>query len=373
MPISSRPSGAPRPLASGVVAKPSPEAFAANSLAALKESEPFIKSSQPTLPGLGDDELAALRAACAADAVASAPPAASASSLVSAPARAFEPTMLEELDADFLIEERSGTLVDAYDVQDVVPQNPIPNAETVPPPSMAVTQTPLPASRPTPPIPLLRVVDSHIPAPTPAPVPLVAPPAPAAVAVMPSPFALAAQPAPQAPVRASLTDPMDVLFDAAYELCFAPTALEGANYCIGAAIRAVGARAALVHVVDGSTGEFVTVAALGEDAKHQIESRHEDDDWLISAAVFKGKPVTMEYGGAISSRPMPRHAFFGVQRNVVVVPVIGWGRALAVIELVDAADAALAGGRGENALGYLAQRFAEFLGEREAPLGTSVA
>ena len=332
-----------------------------------------VRSMQPTLPGIGPDD----------DVEVTKEPALPSSPYPSSPhpsnethethetketaARSPEPTICE-LDERFLVDERSGTLVDVHEApQQVVREAPMLHIV----PNLSPAIQPSPQGDPMP-------RTSHVPPPQAriaAPVPAVMP----VTQFAPTQFAPQFAPAPATPTpsprvslsdpsRASLSDPMDVLFDAAYDLCFLQTAVEGANHCMASALRAVGGRAALVHLLDVHTGEFVTVAGIGDGADRQILSRHEDDDWLLSAAVFKGKPLTMEYGGEVSGRPLPRHAALGSPTNVVVVPVIGWGRALAVLEVVDASEAMLAGGRGENALAYLAQRFAEFLGEREIVL-----
>jgi hypothetical protein len=354
-----------------------------------------VRSLQPTLPGIGpDDEPATAHESVHANANANENESESANTSphvrAEAP-RAPEPTIFE-LDDKFLVEERSGTLIDTFEPVQPPPSRPtpaMPLLRMVPPstdapaaihvspqgdPMPRTSHVPAPPAQPAPPAPLAMPVSEFLPTshvqarPQPAPSPIPAP-APAPV--------LAHAPAPRLslsdPARASLSDPMDVLFDAAYDLCFLQTAVEGAHHCIASALRAVGGRAALVHLLDVHTGEFVTVDGIGEGADRQVLARHEDDDWLLSAAVFKQKPLTMEYGGEVSSRPLPRHAALGSPQNVVIVPVIGWGRALAVFELIDAHEAMMAGGRGESALAYLAQRFAEFLGEREIVLAPAIA
>jgi hypothetical protein len=313
---------------------------------------------------------------------------------------------IEELDPSSLVlDEVPATTRDIEtthrSVERVAPPPPPPSSRPVPAPVAAVPiVAPVVVPEPfVPPAPVLGAVAPRqsMPVPTassvPAPVPFV-PPAPAQAAVpfvapvqapvqVIAPVAHVAPFVPQVapmkspaimtpmPMRPSLSDPMDVLFDAAYDLCFLESAVQGAQHCMVSGMSAIGSCQALVHLFDGATGQYVTVAGHGPGTDQQVLSRHEDDDWLLSAAIFKGKPITMEYGGEVSSTPLPRHAALGVTKNVVVVPVIAWGRALAVIEIVDASESALAGGRGENALAYLAQRLAEFLGEHEIVLGTA--
>lgn len=283
-------------------------------------SAPGMRSVQPTLAGIGPEELEEEEI----------------SSVVPSPLpfRSAEPTIVDSMPA-----LPASFAPPMSHVPPPLPSAPVPAVIEAPPPS---TETP--------PIPLVvRHVDEPLPL------------------VVPAVSGVVAKPAAPAPQH-SVLDPMDLLFDAGYELCFLQTAVEGATHCLHAARRAVGARGALVHLVDVHTGQFVTVAA-SEGAERQILSRHEDDDWLMSAAVFRGKPLRMEYGGEVSGRPMPRHAIWDGLANVLVVPVMGWGRALAVIELVDVSPAFAGDDRAENALAYLAERFSQFLGEREIVVG----
>lgn len=232
-----------------------------------------------------------------------------------------------------------------------------------------------------------------MPAPRPAPVPItsVAPVTPvtsiAPVAAIPPPVASFEPPvaAPvvepvvehvveQAPAaRISVLDPMDLLFDAMYELNFFETSVEGASYCLASLLRALPSRAGLVHLLDPETRELVTVYAQGANAEHLVLGRISDDDWLVSAAICKHRPLIMNYDGDVSSRPLERHAFFGEPRSVIVAPVITWGRCLAVIELVDPADGSVFDVRAENALAYVCDRYAEFVGEHGVDISNVVA
>lgn len=286
-----------------------------------------MRSVLPTLAGIGPDEIEAEAEALEEAPVSVAPPPPS--------FRSAEPTIIEAVPAP---------RVEARALQVETPALPLVHR----------VEAPLP----------LPLVTPAIAAPSIARAPAPVAPTFAAPSIPPVSAVVAKPAAPQP----SLVDPMDHLFDAGYELCFLQTAVEGATHCLEAARRAVGARGALVHLVDVHTNELVTVAA-SEGAERQVLSRHEDDDWLMSAAVFRGKPMRMDYGGEVSSRPMPRHAIWDGLKNVLIVPVMGWGRALAVIEIVDVAEVFLSDDRAENALAYLAERFSQFLGEREIVLG----
>jgi hypothetical protein len=199
-------------------------------------------------------------------------------------------------------------------------------------------------------------------------VPAFVPPAPpqtllAAV----EPFQPAVAPAP----RLSIQDPTDVLFDAMYDLDLFETAIEGASYSLASILRALPSRAGMIHLFDTETREFVTVYAQGPGSDELLMSRHsEDDDWLISAAICKHKPLIMSYGGEVDGRPLDRHAKFGAIKSVLVAPVFSWGRCLGIIELVDPTDGSRFDVRAENAIAYAADRYGEFLGERGVHVGT---
>jgi hypothetical protein len=55
--------------------------------------------------------------------------------------------------------------------------------------------------------------------------------------------------------------------------------------------------------------------------------------------------------------------YFGARASVIVAPVISWGRCLAVLELVDPAHGGRFDVHAEDALSYVAARFADFIAD----------
>jgi hypothetical protein len=204
----------------------------------------------------------------------------------------------------------------------------------------------------------------------PAPIAFVPPPPPQTLLAPVDPFATFAAPAPAPAPRLTITDPTDVLFDAMYDLGLFETAVEGASYCLASLLRALPSRAGMIHLYDTDTREFVTVYAQGPGSDELLMNRHSDEDWLISAAICKHKPLVMSYGDEVGGRPLDRHAKFGAIKSVLVAPVFSWGRCLGVIELVDPTDGSSFDVRSENAIAYAADRYGEFLGERGVHVGT---
>jgi hypothetical protein len=205
----------------------------------------------------------------------------------------------------------------------------------------------------------------------PAPIAAFVPPTPPQTLLAPvDPFASVQAPAPAPAPRLTITDPTDVLFDAMYDLGLFETAVEGASYCLASILRALPSRAGMIHLFDTETREFVTVYAQGPGSDELLMNRHSDEDWLISAAICKHKPLIMSYGDEVGGRPLDRHAKFGAIKSVLVAPVFSWGRCLGVIELVDPTDGSQFDDRRENAIAYAADRYGEFLGERGVHVGT---
>lgn len=255
-------------------------------------------------------------------------------------------------------------------------------------PGELITDAPLDAAPPLPPTPFP-------PAPASFPPPAVsAPPAP--VALFEPPIAAAPAPAPipvpvvfAAPVEFSVSQPfpltqvappssrpqsaidvLDLLFDAMQDLPFLETALEASAFCLASALRVLPSRAGMVHLYDINTREFITVYAQGEHTEKLLMTRTPETCPLLSAALKKRRAMSVRYdrGGS----PQVRHAFYGPPRSVLIAPAMVDGRYLAVIELIDPMQDGVFDERAENAISYVADRFAEFLAQHGVGIGQIV-
>jgi hypothetical protein len=211
-------------------------------------------------------------------------------------------------------------------------------------------------------------------APTAAPAPVVAAPAPAPVvapereAMLPAPAPLGvALPAPAVAMGrfGSLTDPTDVLFDVLSDLGFADTLKSAATMCADALARALGARAVIIHMHDHAHSELRAIAAFGPRTTALVGSTEpSDDDFIASAVICNGAPVSMTFDGELPRLAPRRLRVIGVNRSVVAVPAMVWKRCAAVIEVIDA-DVRHAH-RAADSASYVAQRLSEYLAERAA-------
>ncbi|MDB4996123.1 MAG: putative stage sporulation protein [Myxococcaceae bacterium] len=168
------------------------------------------------------------------------------------------------------------------------------------------------------------------------------------------------------------TDLIDLLFDAMQDLPLFETSTEAGCYCLASVLKVLPARAGLVHLYDVDTREFVVVYAQGPRAERLLLTRQPESDSLLGSAMYKHRVVTVTYeenGGT----PLERYAVFGRIVRAVVAPVLDGGRFLGALELIDPTLGADFDDRAENALMYVADRYAELLAERGVTLGKVVA
>ena len=211
---------------------------------------------------------------------------------------------------------------------------------------------------PTIPPPVLELMPASEPALAAACAPALAPPPALA---LPPPIA----------ARPSLPELTDILFDAMHELSFFDTAVEGASYCLATVLRLLPSLGGMVHLADAQTRELVVVYAQGPRSERLLLSRVPDTDRVVSAAARKGAPLVIEYSEAAPAAP--RHALFGDPWSALVAPVMVGGVCLAVIELVDPLDGSPFDDVSQGALAYVAERYGEYLREREIVLKNVVA
>jgi hypothetical protein len=170
---------------------------------------------------------------------------------------------------------------------------------------------------------------------------------------------------PAADASSSPHDPADVIFDGLYEIEFADTSWQAAGVCAATLARALGARAVIIHAHDLVRRELRAIGVHGPHASAVLGTTEaSDDDLVASAAICNEKPLTMRFDGELPRLAPVRLETIGAARSLVAVPVLAWGRCVALIEIVDADE--LYEARAQDAAAYVAERLAEFLSERAA-------
>jgi hypothetical protein len=259
-----------------------------------------------------------------------------------------------------VIRERQPSLELELADDDIVEEEPVAlvrRSTPPPPPPARKSSAPPPAPVAVAVAPVVAAVPAYVPPPV-----VASPPPPSA----PPPVSTVRDtPVPASGTRASIPDPTDVLFDAMYELSFIDSSWQAADVCAGALAKALGARAIVIHMHDLARREIRAIGACGPRS-HEILGSFEpsEDDFVASAAICNGKPVTMKFDGELPRLAPSRLGIVGAARSLVAVPVLAWGRCVALIEIVDADDAYAT--RVVDAVAYVSERLAEFLSARAA-------
>jgi len=165
------------------------------------------------------------------------------------------------------------------------------------------------------------------------------------------------------PKRVRGEDLIADLFEAMHDLHFVRDSLEGGEFCLALAMEKLPSQAGLVHFYDIDRREFLVSSARGPGAGSLLLRRHPESDDLLSAAMRKRRAVALDSALlAEAAQSIERYATLGVLRSLLIAPVMQSGRFLGAIELVNPLDGQPFTEAEGNALMYIAEQFAEFVG-----------
>jgi hypothetical protein len=150
-----------------------------------------------------------------------------------------------------------------------------------------------------------------------------------------------------------------------YELEHAASSWQAASICAGALVKALGARAVVVHSHDLVRRELRTIGVHGDRVGDLLGgSDLSDDDLVASAVICNEKPVTMRFDGELPRLAPRRLEILGAPHTLVAVPAMAWGRCVGMIEVVDPDERVAA--RVADSASYVAERLAAYLSGRLA-------
>lgn len=266
---------------------------------------------------------------------------------------------------------------------------PAPIASAPPPPVMAPVATftpsappPAPVASAPPPAPSAPAPIPSAPPPAPvpsAPVPSAPPPAPFLPAAFPEPEIASVQHPPMTPTPAETAEMVrtpsgrfvrgrtvgdeliTALFESMHDLHFLRDALDGGQFCLALATEVLPARAAFIHFFDLEKREWIIACARGKDAAKLLTARtNESDELLRDAARNRRALVVADASGKMG----PRFEPFGGAKSLIVAPIMQAGRALGVLEILNPLDGKPFNEDEGNAMTYIAEQYAEYLGSR---------
>lgn len=214
-------------------------------------------------------------------------------------------------------------------------------------------------------------------APAPAPAPLFAPapafvsvPAPAAAHAFmpPAPHAISSPllpaVAPVAPLRVRGEDLVADLFEAMHELHFLRDAIEGGDFCLTLAMEKLPSQAGIIHLYDIDRREFLVTNTRGMAAYKLLLLRHPEDEAMLAEAMRKRRALVIADADQSEAASIGRYVMLGGVHSLIIAPVMQSGRFLGAIELLNPIDGQPFTEAEGNAVMYIADQLAEFLGQR---------
>lgn len=145
-----------------------------------------------------------------------------------------------------------------------------------------------------------------------------------------------------------------------HDLHFLRDALDGGQFCLALATEVLPARAALIHFFDIDKREWVIACTRGKDTTRLLTSRSPESDEQLRDAARKRRATVL----ANVNTPAHRYQFVGGAKSVIIAPIMQAGRALGALEIINPLDGAPFTDDEGNAMTYIAEQYAEYLGSR---------
>jgi hypothetical protein len=248
------------------------------------------------------------------------------------------------------------------------PVAPAPAPASASPPAPASASPPAPAPAPAPPP---AVTAPSAPPPAPITQKLPSQPPPPANGSVPPPGRSPSHPPSEGLVRSpsgrfvrgrtSGDELITSLFESMHDLHFLRDALDGGQFCLALATEVLPSRGALIHFFDVEKREWVIACTRGKDTTRLLTLRTpESDEQLREAARLRRSLVV--------STPMTstaqRYQALGSIKSLIVAPIMQVGRALGALEIINPLDGQPFTDDEGNAMTYIAEQYAEYLGSR---------
>jgi hypothetical protein len=161
--------------------------------------------------------------------------------------------------------------------------------------------------------------------------------------------------------RTSGDELISALFESMHDLHFLRDALDGGQFCLALATEVLPARAALIHFFDIGKREWVIACTRGKDTMRLLTLRTpEADEQLREAARVRRALVVSP---SLTS-PAQRYQSLGPIKSLIVAPIMQAGRALGALEIINPLDGQPFTADEGNAMTYIAEQYAEYLGSR---------
>jgi signal transduction protein with GAF and PtsI domain len=151
------------------------------------------------------------------------------------------------------------------------------------------------------------------------------------------------------------------LFESMHDLHFLRDALDGGQFCLALATEVLPARAALIHFFDVERREWVVACTRGKETGRLLNTRTAESDELLREAARKRRALVV---GNAQNATSDRYKHLGGSRSLIVAPIMQAGRALGALEIINPLDGMPFTEDEGNAMTYIAEQYAEYLGSR---------
>lgn len=146
-----------------------------------------------------------------------------------------------------------------------------------------------------------------------------------------------------------------------HDLHFLRDALDGGQFCLALATEVLPARAAIIHFFDVEKREWIIACTRGKDTSRILTLRTPESDELLRDAARKRRALVAPNGTPSTAQ---RYQSLGGARSMIIAPIMQAGRALGAIEIINPLDGMPFTEDEGNAMTYIAEQYAEYLGSR---------
>jgi GAF domain-containing protein len=151
------------------------------------------------------------------------------------------------------------------------------------------------------------------------------------------------------------------LFESMHDLHFLRDALDGGQFCLALATEVLPSRAAIIHFFDIEKREWVVACTRGKEMQKLLTMRAPETDEILREAARKRRALVVPNASTAGSE---RYRQLNGARSLIAAPIMQAGRALGCLEIINPLDGMPFTEDEGNAMTYIAEQYAEYLGSR---------
>jgi GAF domain-containing protein len=151
------------------------------------------------------------------------------------------------------------------------------------------------------------------------------------------------------------------LFESMHDLHFLRDALDGGQFCLALATEVLPSRAAVIHFFDIEKREWVVACTRGKEMHRLLTMRAAESDEILRECARKRRALVVPNASHATSE---RYRQLGGARSLIAAPIMQAGRALGALEIINPLDGMPFTEDEGNAMTYIAEQYAEYLGSR---------